>query len=39
MSDVVKDLKSQLFYEKVNGLKKDTTDFKVIDDFCEGYKA
>ena len=37
MSDVVKDLKSQLFYEKVNGLKKDTTDFKAIDDFCKGY--
>lgn len=37
MCDVVKDLKSELFYEKINGLKKDTVDFKVVDDFCKGY--
>lgn len=37
MCDVVKELKSELFYEKINGLKKDTTDFNTVDDFCKGY--
>lgn len=37
MCDVVKDLKSDLFYEKVNGLKKDTVDFGTVDAFCKGY--
>ncbi len=37
MSDLVKDLKSKLFYEKTNGLSKDSTDFAVVDEFCKGY--
>ena len=37
MCDVVKELKSELFYEKINGLKKDTTDFNTVDDFFKGY--
>lgn len=40
MSDVVKDLKEKLFYEKKNGLLKvDDAVVEKIYSYCEGYKA
>lgn len=40
MSDTVKNLKTQLFYEKKNGLlKTDDKTLKKIQEYCEGYKT
>ncbi len=37
MSDIVKELKEKLCYQKTNGLKLDNVDFNAVDEFNKGY--